>query len=57
MSWRGPSLRHCVFSNTARFEEMLCPILPAQDLNLLSPARAMTNVLPLDQENGRYDDA
>ena len=56
-SWRGPSLRHCVCSNTARFEKTLCPILPAPDLNLLPPAWAMTNVLPLDQLTGWYDRA
>ena len=57
MGWRGPSPRDCaratqLFSKKCRsggeLLAKLCPIWPAQDLNLRPPAPE-TNALPLDQ--------
>ena len=59
-SWRGPSPRHCTRATQLLLKKCrsggeplatLCPIWPAQDLNLRSPAPE-TNTLPLDHLAG-----
>ena len=56
-SWRGPSPRHCARATQLLWKKCrsggeplatLCPIRPAQDLNLRPPDPEM-NALPLDQ--------
>ena len=59
-SWRGPSPRHCAQATQLLSKKCrsggeplatLCPIWPAQDLNLRPPSPE-TNALPLDQLAG-----